>query len=164
MSTSTSSSQGPVTSDIQTCSNQRTHRFMLFITALLRTHHILTAVRPVTDTRETRTRNSHQKLAWNRTRSICEKYFAASRYESRTSFSCEFTRTSFSYVWHGLKTWQLGAICDYISTQPCIPTGSLNRVPALAGVKAGGRWDSILPIVMSWFPQTATSTLLYYYM
>ena len=31
-----------------------------------------------------------------------EKYLAASRYDTRTSFSCELTRTSFSFVCHGL--------------------------------------------------------------
>ena len=37
------------------------------------------------------------------------------------------------------------------STQPCIPLGSLNRVPASAGVKAGmsplpgGRWYCVIP-------------------
>ena len=62
----------------------------------------------MTDARETRTRNSHQKLARNRTRSTDarnsrEKYLAVSRYDTRTSFSLESTRTSFSYVCHGLK-------------------------------------------------------------
>ena len=41
------------------------------------------------------------------------------------------------------------------STQPCIPLGSLNRVPALAGVKAGmlplpgGRQHCVIPYGMS---------------
>jgi len=41
-----------------------------------------------------------------------------------------------------------------MSTQPCIPLGSLNRVPALAGVKAGmspllgGRDHCVIPYGM----------------
>ena len=71
-------------------------------------------LKPMTDARETRTRNSHQKT---RTRNLYkmehalfdarnsrEKYLAASRYDTRTSFSRELTRTSVSYVCHGLKT------------------------------------------------------------
>ena len=70
-------------------------------------------IKPTTDARETRTKtshqNSHEKLARNRTRSIwCEKYLAVSRYDTRTSFSRELTRTrvsrlSFLYVCHGLN-------------------------------------------------------------
>ena len=43
------------------------------------------------------------------------------------------------------------------STQPCIPPGSLNRVPASAGVKAGmsplpgGRWYCVIPYG-TWVP------------
>jgi len=37
---------------------------------------------------------------------------------------------------------KLFAPCVPRSTQPCIPSGSLNRVPASAGVKAG---KSLLP-------------------
>ena len=74
----------------------------------------------MTHAQETRMRNSHQKLAQEtRTRhlheiehalfdarNLHEKYLAASRYDTLTSFSHEsreLTHTSFSYVCHGLK-------------------------------------------------------------
>ena len=38
-------------------------------------------------------------------------------------------------VWFVCTTWTI--VCVVRSTQPCIPPGSLNRVPASAGVKAG---------------------------
>jgi len=61
---------------------------------------------------------------------------------------------------HTADTTQLRIICDKgklfapsvpRSTQPCIPSGSLNRVPASAGVKAGksplpgGRQHCVIP-------------------
>ena len=53
------------------------------------------------------------------------------------------------------------------STQPCIPPGSLNRVPASAGVKAGisplpgGRCDPIRHVSSSSGVATSVSELLY---
>ena len=37
------------------------------------------------------------------------------------------------------RVYHLGSLCNKPtrSTQPCIPPGSLNRVPALAGARAG---------------------------
>jgi len=72
---------------------------------------------PIPKAHDRRTRNSYEKLApKTRTRNLreiehalfdarnsCEKYLAASRYDTRTSFSRELTRTRFSYVCHGLK-------------------------------------------------------------
>jgi len=39
-----------------------------------------------------------------------EKYLAASRYDTRTSFSHELTRTSFSYEFLVRVSWALGFI------------------------------------------------------
>jgi len=50
------------------------------------------------------TKNLHEiEHALFDARNSCEKYLAASRYDTRTSFSRELTRTSFSYVCHGLS-------------------------------------------------------------
>jgi len=57
----------------------------------------------MTDARETHTKNLHEiEHALLDARNSREKYLAASRYDTRTSFSRELTRTSFSYVCHGL--------------------------------------------------------------
>ena len=53
------------------------------------------------------------------------------------------------------------------STQPCIPPGSLNRVPASAGVRAGvsplpgGRWQCVIPCGM-WVPVAVHLLLTYF--
>jgi len=58
----------------------------------------------MTDARETRTRNLHEKEhALFDVRNSREKYIAASRYDTSTSFSRKLTHTGFSYVCHGLK-------------------------------------------------------------
>ena len=65
-------------------------------------------IKPMTDARETRTRNLHEiEHALFDARNSREKYLAASRYHTRTSFSRELTRTSFSYVCHGLNNCDL---------------------------------------------------------
>ena len=43
------------------------------------------------------------------------------------------TATAICSLWHGLRT----STAMSRSAQPCIPPGSLNRVPASAGVQAG---------------------------
>jgi len=74
-----------------------------------------------------RTRNSYEKLApKTRTRNLheiehalfdarnsCEKYLAASRYDTHTSFSRELTRTSFSYEFLVRVSWALGPNQSY---------------------------------------------------
>jgi len=58
---------------------------------------------------KTRTRKLHEiEHALFNARNSREKYLAASRYDTRTSFSRELTRTSFSYeyVCHGLKMFK----------------------------------------------------------
>ena len=61
------------------------------------------------------------------------------------TFGCGFD----SQLWHSLVIPQIGDRLSRVnyfeshrSTQPCIPPGSVNRVPASAGVKA---WKSPLP-------------------
>jgi len=52
---------------------------------------------------KTRTRNFHEiEHTIFDARNSREKYLAASRYDTRTSFSRKLTRTSFSYMCHGL--------------------------------------------------------------
>jgi len=52
------------------------------------------------------------------------------------------------------------------STQPCIPSGSLNRVPASAGVRPGlsalpsGRQHCVIPYMASLFPYSGDVGLL----
>ena len=74
-----------------------------------------------TKAHDRRTRNSYEKLApKTRTRNLheiehslfdvrnsCEKYLAASRYDTRTSFSRELTRTNFSYEFLVCLSWAL---------------------------------------------------------
>jgi len=56
--------------------------------------------------RETRTRNLHEiEHALFDAINSCEKYLAASRYDTRTSFSRELTRTSFSYEFLVRVSW-----------------------------------------------------------
>ena len=65
---------------------------------------MVTSVKLMTNARETRTRNLHEiEHALFDARKSREKYLAASRCDTRTSFSRELTRTSFSYVCHGFK-------------------------------------------------------------
>jgi len=65
-----------------------------------RQHNIL---KPMTDARETHTRNSHEtEHALFDVRNLREKYLAASRYDTCTSFLRVLTCTNFSYVGHGI--------------------------------------------------------------
>ena len=43
-------------------------------------------------------------------RNSCEKYLAASRYDTRTSFSLKLTHTSFSYEFLVRVSWALATI------------------------------------------------------
>jgi len=55
---------------------------------------------------KTRTRNLHEiEHALFDARNLREKYLAASRYDTRTSFSQELTRTSFSYAFLVGVSW-----------------------------------------------------------
>ena len=62
-----------------------------------------TSLKPMTDARETRTKNSHEiEQALFDARNYREKYLAASRYDTRTSFS--LARVSRTCVM-GFKQW-----------------------------------------------------------
>ena len=65
-------------------------------------------IKPMTDARETRTRNSHEKLAWNRTRSIWSEKLAREIYCCKSEWQTyELTRTSFSYEFFVRVSWAL---------------------------------------------------------
>jgi len=74
----------------------------------------------MTNARETRTKNLHKiEHALFDARNSREKYLAASWYDTRGSYSHELTRTSFSYVCHGLN------ITHTFNMQACVSVATV---------------------------------------
>ena len=117
----------------------------------------------MTHERQTRIKNLHEiEHALFDVRNSCKRYFAASRYDTRTSFSRESTRASFSYEFLVRVSWALGtldiAVCNRKSshsyrkshgiTQRYLPPSS-GDLPAFTPAEAG-TWFSDTEGIQGW--------------